>query len=268
MSDKLKYYKQLWNLIDDGKPFSSYSGLLQSVTCDGKKCMLKIAAQEKDKRGNELMAWWNGNGAAPVLKCDENALLMERAMGSRSLTEMAKNGEDDEASRIICAAIAKLHAQKGPYPADLVPLDTWFKDLGPAAAKYCSVFVQCSEIANKLLNDLIEITVLHGDIHHGNILDFGPKGWLAIDPKGLLGERGFDYANLFCNPDIVTATKPGRLARQVQIVSEQAKIDPKRLLQWIAAWAGLSAALSLGDGENAEPVMTIAKIAVNELNII
>jgi aminoglycoside/hydroxyurea antibiotic resistance kinase len=42
--------------------------------------------------------------------------------------------------------------------------------------------------------------VLHGDLHHGNVLDFGLRGWLAIDPKGLLGERGFDFANIFTNP--------------------------------------------------------------------
>jgi len=53
-----------------------------------------------------------------------------------------------------------------------------------------------------LLADQHDVGVLHGDIHHGNILDFGPRGWLTIDPKGLIGERDFDYANLFCNPDL------------------------------------------------------------------
>ena len=65
--------------------------------------------------------------------------------------------------------------------------------------------------------------VLHGDIHHDNILDFGKRGWLAIDPKRLQGERGFDYANLFCNPDLADpsrpiAASPGRFARRLEIV--------------------------------------------------
>ena len=42
---------------------------------------------------------------------------------------------------------------------------------------------------------------LHGDLHHDNVLDFGPRGWLAIDPHGLLGERGFDFANIFDHED-------------------------------------------------------------------
>ena len=41
--------------------------------------------------------------------------------------------------------------------------------------------------------------LLHGDLHHENIMH-GPRGWLAIDPKGVLGDPGFDAANMFYNP--------------------------------------------------------------------
>lgn len=51
--------------------------------------------------------------------------------------------------------------------------------------------------------------VLHGDVHHGNVLNFGARGWLAIDPRGLVGERAFDHANLLCNPDVATAAASG-----------------------------------------------------------
>jgi streptomycin 6-kinase len=67
-----------------------------------------------------------------------------------------------------------------------------------------------------------DVVALHGDMHHENVLRFGSRGWLAIDPKGLTGERGFDYANIFCNPDGATATMPGRLARQTRVVAEAA----------------------------------------------
>ena len=108
---------------------------------------------------------------------------------------------------------------------------------------------------------------LHGDIHHGNILDFGPRGWLAIDPKGLIGERGFDYANLFCNPEAEIAIAPGRLARQVDVVAEAAGLDRRRLLKWIMAYAGLSAAWFLEDGEweAATTPLAVAELAAAEL---
>jgi streptomycin 6-kinase len=108
--------------------------------------------------------------------------------------------------------------------------------------------------------------VLHGDLHHDNVLDGGPRGWLAIDPKGLIGERGFEYANLFRNPDIEIALAPGRLRRQVGVVARQARLDPKRLLQWIFAYAALGAAWSQGSGQDPRPGLAIAELAEAELS--
>lgn len=112
--------------------------------------------------------------------------------------------------------------------------------------------------------------VLHGDLHHGNILDFGTKGWLAIDPKGLVGERGFDYANIFTNPDLADPTKPvaiepERFAQRVNIVSEIARIERQRLLMWIIAWCGLSSAWFLQEGDCATIPLRIAELASAEL---
>ncbi|MBS1531134.1 MAG: 3'-kinase [Bacteroidetes bacterium] len=268
MHGQLDHYKKLWGLSDDGDPFTSYSGLLQPVLCEGVECMIKIARREKDKQSNRLMAWWNGTGAAPVLRYDETAILMERATGELSLSEMAKNGRADEASLIICLAVARLHAHPGPYPEFLIPLDQKFGSLRIAARRVGGIFAQCLEIADQLLAEPQEIVALHGDIHHSNVLDFGEKGWLAIDPKGLTGERGFDYANIFCNPDKATAIAPGRLEKQVRVVSEAAGLDPKRLLQWIASWAGLSAAWSKEDGDDSGTAITVAGIALNKLRDI
>ena len=75
--------------------------------------------------------------------------------------------------------------------------------------------------------------MLHGDIHHDNVLDFGERGWLAIDPKRLYGERGFDYANIFCNPNYGIATDPAIFQRRVEQVCRLAGLERRRLLQWI-----------------------------------
>lgn len=112
--------------------------------------------------------------------------------------------------------------------------------------------------------------MLHRDIHHDNILDFGKRGWLAIDPKRLFGARGFDYANLFCNPDVgragpPIATRPDRFERRVEIVCEAAGLERRRLLQWILAWEDLSASWFISDGVSPETDMRIAELAVAAL---
>ena len=264
--NKLKYAKQHWELLDDGEIFKTHSSLLQPVIYKDIKAMLKIPIAAEECRGSLLMVCWDGNGVAKVLHHDGDALLMERAVGARSLKQMVIDGNEDEANRIICGVAAKLHATKCEAVKELIPLPLWFNALKPAADGYGGILVECNTIANRLLNDPVETVVLHGDIHYENILDSGSRGWVAIDPKGLLGEKGFDFANIFCNPDIKTATSPGRLSRQVKLIAKEANLDAKRLLNWIIAWTGLSASWILNDGENAGLQLTIAENALNELN--
>jgi streptomycin 6-kinase len=227
--------------------------------------MLKIATEHEERRGGAVMVWWNGDGAARVLAHNGDALLLERASGARSLIEMAKSGADDEASRILCAVAAKLHRARPIPPPALVPLAKWFDALEPAANNQGGILVRAAKAARALLSAPQDIAVLHGDIHHGNVLDFGPRGWLAIDPKGLYGERGFDFANIFCNPDARLATAPGRLSRQATVVAEAAGLDRRRLLQWVLAYAGLSAAWFIDDGGDPALPLAVAEAASAEL---
>jgi streptomycin 6-kinase len=251
-------------LTPDGDPVHTHSSSLLSVRRDGVPLMLKVARADEERAGARLMAWWDGDGAAAVMEHEGDALLMERALGARSLTAMARGGEDDEASRILCAAAARLHARRD-RPPPLVPLGLWFRALEPAAAAHGGILARAAAAARELLADPREVVVLHGDLHHGNVLDFGARGWLAIDPKGLVGERGFDFANLFCNPDLRTATSPERLARQADVVAAAAGLERGRLLRWILAWAGLSAAWSLEDGDDPAPALAVAEIAAAEV---
>ncbi len=259
------YLKQ-WHLIQDGDPIITNTSRLLPVSYDGSSAMLKIALSDEERAGAALMVWWKGDGAARIFKHEGDALLMERATGKRSLFDMAKSGQDDEASKIICDVAAKLHTQNNkPLPATLVPLSTWFSSLHSAAAEHGGIFTDANKVALELLNNPQGTGVLHGDIHHQNILDSGMHGWIAIDPKGLIGEPGFDYANIFCNPDWDVATSPGRLTRQATVVAETAGLERLRLMKWIFAYAGLSAAWSLTDGDSPDLALAIANISKAEL---
>lgn len=254
-----------WALVADGEPIVTRSSRLLPVRWQGLPAMLKIAVEAEERLGGLLMQWWDGKGAARVYAHDGDAILIERARGKRSLPAMAMNGADDEASRIICEAVGNLHRpQDKPYP-DLVPLDRWFQALEPAARSHGGILRTSATVAKALLAEPREVGVLHGDIHHSNILDFEDRHWLAIDPKGLLGERGYDYANLFCNPDLPTTQQPTRLRRQLPVVAEHSDLSPQQLLRWIVAYAGLSAAWFIEDDGDAAPVMRVAEIAAAEL---
>lgn len=259
----LPHYIQLWDLSPDGNKLITHSSLLQPVLYKNNKAILKIPMAEEEKAGSKLMIWWNGVGAAKVYEYDENAILMERIIGSCSLTDMSANNQDDEASRIICHVVSLLHNyNKKPIP-ELITLEVWFKDLFLYAEKYGEVLRKSADIAKTLLINQRDIRVLHGDLHHGNILHSAERGWLAIDPKGIIGERTFDYANILCNPNQEITLKKGRLERQLDIICREAKIDFDYLLKWVIAWAGLSATWSLNDGDEKCIAIEVANMAMN-----
>ncbi|MFB9222666.1 aminoglycoside phosphotransferase family protein [Paracoccus cavernae] len=264
-------YLLRWNLVADGEPIVTPTARLLPVLRQDMPAMLKVSSQPDQQRGAALMEWWAGEGAAKVFARDSDAVLIERATGGRSLADMARGGEDDAASRILCATAGQLHRRRPEKIPELVPLDLWFRDLETAAAKHGGILAQSLQTAHSLLADPREVTVLHGDLHHDNVLDFGGRGWCAIDPHGLVGERGFDFANIFTNPDLAdpvhpVATRPGRFHERLQVVTQAAGLERHRLLQWILAWTGLSASWFLEDEDPLVEVdLAIAAMAAAEL---
>ncbi|MFW7268452.1 aminoglycoside phosphotransferase family protein [Gluconacetobacter sp. Hr-1-5] len=248
-----------WGLVRTGEPpVRTATSILLPVLRDGMPAMLKLSHDPDEQRGNDLMAWWRGTGAAPVLDHDREAILLERAITGRSLADMVDEGDDTEATRQICHVAGRLHGHRAASRPTLRLLDDWFRDftaLPPAPGDWLA---RCAASARALLADPREPVALHGDLHHGNVLEFGAKGWRAIDPKGLFGERTFDFAALFLNPDLAGrprrhADLPNIFAQRVDLVAQTASLDRTRLVQWIHAWCGLSALWFLEDG--AEPVI-------------
>jgi streptomycin 6-kinase len=264
-------YLHRWSLVPDGDPITTHSSQLLPVVQDGVKAMLKLSQEEDERTGGILMDWWGGDGAAKVLAHEDGALLMERATGSVSLSAMSRSGRDDEACRILCTTANRLHAPQKKSLPDLIPLAHWFRPLESMARTYGSIMIRCDEAAKTLFSTPRDVVALHGDLHHDNVLDFGARGWLAIDPKSLVGERGFDYANIFTNPDLAdpstpVAIMPERFAQRLAIVAEAAELNRQRLLLWILAWCGLSTAWSLEDGDEARIGLQVAMLALAELD--
>ncbi|CRQ40373.1 Aminoglycoside/hydroxyurea antibiotic resistance kinase [Pseudomonas aeruginosa] len=171
---------------------------------------------------------------------------------------------------ILCQVLQRLHRPRSAPPAELVCLRTWFADLLQPRAALPPLLEQCRSLAEGLLQEEREVRPLHGDLHHDNVLDFGARGWLAIDPKRLLGDRAFDYTTMFSNPDLCgpgihVATRPERFAARLEQVSALAGLERTRLLRWIAASAGLSAVWFRDDGDPAEVDEAVARLALEAL---
>ena len=115
-------FLERWDLERDGEPIITPRAQLLPVRWKGAPAMLKVATEPEERFGGLLMAWWSGDGAARVLAQDGAGLLLERATTGRTLSTLVRGGCDDDASRIICGVVERLHMPRPVPLPDLVPL--------------------------------------------------------------------------------------------------------------------------------------------------
>jgi streptomycin 6-kinase len=209
---------------------------------------------EDELRGAHFLKWRDGGGAVRLLGRDRRKMLLEYG-GERLLTTVLDAEGDEAATEIAADVLARLHHPSDrPAPARLQPLRERFAALFGMAktageTRHRSIYVEAAKLAASLLDNNRSEVPLHGDLHHDNIV-LSQRGWLAIDPKGVLGDPGFDTANLFYNPldrDALCGD-PKRIARMAQALSRILKQDPRRLLDHAFAYGCLSAAWHGEDG--------------------
>ena len=177
---------------------------------------------------------------------------------------MVRSGEDEKATEIICDVLDAIHSHSRQQLPGFVDLNGHFQSLMKRAEKETSgsIFKNTAKVAKELIRTESDRTMLHGDIHHTNILFSAERGWLAIDPQPLFGERTYDTANAFYNPDdlpmIVESTD--RVLSMARRFSNRMRVDQKRVLKFAYAHGGLSISWQLDDGEDPARRMRIVKI--------
>jgi streptomycin 6-kinase len=227
-----------WDLVADGAPIIGPNSRLLPVRRDQTPLMLKAAMQPREVRAAAYLEWLDGSGAVQVMAREGDATLMERAIGHRSLIEMELKGDGEEALRILCEVGCSLHAARPSPPAELLDLPTWFARLHDVGARRGGALKRASDRAAVLIAEQRQIRVLHGDLHHWNVLDGGKRGWLAIDPNGLMGERTLDFALMVLPATLAEASYPSVLRSRAELIAHMA-LDAARLLAWVSVQAAL-----------------------------
>ena len=120
-----------WHLDPDGAEIITASARLLPVLRGGVQAMLKIADDPRERGVADLMRWWNGRGAARVLASDGEALLIERASGLHSLTQMSSDGADDTATGILCTVLDELHRPRAEHDPQMEQHARFFLDAIP-----------------------------------------------------------------------------------------------------------------------------------------
>ncbi|WP_225773246.1 aminoglycoside phosphotransferase family protein [Inquilinus sp. Marseille-Q2685] len=251
-----------WELEPDGDAIERNGAHVAFVRRGDTRMVLKVLKPNSDEMlGPMMLAHYRGRSAVRVLGHEQNAVLLERALPGTELTEIVLAGRDDEAVRILCGVMADLH-QDDPPPGRWPTVEDW----GRAFARY-----RAGEPHPEIPADLLDRAeaeyrdlcasqgrryLLHGDLHHENVLDGGDRGWLVIDPKGVIGELTYETGAGLRNPGDAEElyNDPRRIARRVRIIAETLGLPEQRILRWSFAQSVLSALWHVEDGDGDEAV--------------
>jgi streptomycin 6-kinase len=195
---------------------------------------------------------WAGDGAARLIDADPElgALLLERVLPGTMLADL-----EDDAAVSVAAEVLALLWRPLPGRDALRPLESWCAAYGRNRAALsrgeqgfpAALFQRADALRDELLATTHDAVSLHGDLHHFNVLRSQRAGWLAIDPKGLVGDRCFDVCQFLVNPGRVSAaTNRRRLDRFSALLG----LDRARLVQWAFVHAVLDACWDFEDGHD------------------
>lgn len=216
--------------------------------------ILKPLHAEDEGRGARLMQWYGGEGAATIFDIHGDTIFMEWLDGE-TLAVPAANGHDEQTTIALCTLVHQLHRQRDTAPPPLEPLRDCFAPLFKADMRIWphtarDLYARAAGVAFKLFDKPTAAIPLHGDLHHDNILS-AARGWLAIDPKGLLGDPHYDVANVFRNPDAAPelATDPRRIAALADAFEARLGFNRKRVFGFAAAHSALTICRDLVAGK-------------------
>jgi len=219
---------------------------------------------------------YDGRGICRLLDADEDrgAMLLERLLPGTMLVPMTEAGDDDRATRIAAGVMRDLWR---PAPADVSAFPDFAEWTGGLAAlrpfyeggtgPFPTALVDRAErLHAELLASAPEPVLLHGDLHHYNVLAATRAPYLAIDPKGLIGEPAYEPSNYLRNPMdwVLAQPDPARvLARRLDIFTDELGLPRERILAWGIMQTVLSAWWNVeGHGHGYEPDLRIAELLV------
>jgi len=257
LPDLIAEASRRWDLTDiHPVPNLSYNFVAYANWAE-KPVVLKLGVPNDElSSGIAALRFYDGRGACRLLAADpgKGMLLLERLLPG----VMASTLQDDEgATRIAADVMSQLWRPVPENRGDFIQLRDWFDGFERLRDRFDGgtgplpeALVETAEsLSWDLLADNKDETLLHGDFHHYNLLE-SERGWLAIDPKGVIGPQAYEVGPLLINPveHFLCARDPiAQTTRRVAILSEVLGMERERIRNWGICHSVLSACWSLED---------------------
>lgn len=263
--------RERWSLTL-GEPFAAltYNWVAPALRSDGVAAVLKLGPPCRELACEAAaLAHYDGRGAARLFAADaaRGALLLERLLPGEPLL----HERDDARATAVFADVARALHRAPPAEHAFPSVSDWGKGFGRLRARFGGATgpfpAPLVERAERLFEELLASSappvLLHGDLHHENVLSATRAPWLAIDPKGVVGEPAYEVGAWLRNPrDLLDHPDARRtLARRIDQLAAELALDRGRVAGWAFAQSVLSAWWSLEDhGKGFERDLALAEL--------
>jgi streptomycin 6-kinase len=218
---------------------------------DGEPVVLKLGVPHPEfSQEAEALTAFNGFGCVHLLDFDPSiaAMLLEDIRPGLPLEQTWTEAEDEVHTMRIAEAMLELWS--APATGDHPTVEHWLRCLDEGQPLLPGDLVERARaIRDELLQERTAPKLLHGDLHHGNLLQ-SKTGFTAIDPKGVVGDPAFEVYALLHNP--VGAPPESMLSllpKRLETVSDVTGIELGRLKAWGFCGLVMSLCWSAEEGE-------------------
>jgi streptomycin 6-kinase len=277
-NDLVKYCEERWRIQIQAPYELSYNFVAPAFTVDGSQVVIKLVVLGDGgfEKEIEALKLFNGNGIARLLdyETEKGIMILEMVLPGEKLSLLS----NDEESTIIISQVMKNLWTNAPTNSCIPTIfqrEDDFKQIrkehkngiGPLSKQ---MLIEAEEIFSRLTSTIKDLYLLHGDFHHYNILSAKNNTWVAIDPKGLIGEREYDVIQFLLNklPDDKIADV---IDRRIDILVGQLELNKERVLLWGFCHSILSLYWHIEDfgvpDETTLKVITAFKKLHNELSL-
>ena len=247
-----------WDL-EIGEPLLlSYNYVTAAKRSGKSEVVLKIGVPNREFSSEiHALRYFNADGCVRLLESNDerSVILLERLNPGEMLVTLK---DDEERTQIACDVMQRLW-RPAPEGLPLIQLSEWFAQLSELRPRYAGgsgpfpekLVERVERLIPELFAEAGAPMLIHGDFHHFNVLS-SERGWLAIDPKGVIGPREYDCGPLLINPMPDLPKLPGALKitrRRIAILSERLGFSRERVRDWGFCHAMLSSWWDLAEDD-------------------
>ncbi|MFC7322708.1 aminoglycoside phosphotransferase family protein [Halobacillus campisalis] len=244
----ITYCETNWNLKMHSPYKLSFNYVAPATITNGEKVVVKLGLPEEGHQ-EERLALRSLGKQGIVQLVDEDPvhriLILEKVEPGQMLAELE---DDQQATKVAAEVIDRLivpAAKQTALPTTKNRQNSLKQiceqnpeGLGPISS---DILIQALDIFTYMNLTIKEYKILHGDFHHYNVLKKEDQSWVAIDPKGLIGETEYDLIQFLLNK-LHDHGKFEKIRERINILTEMLTLNKERLLLWGFCHAVLSTA--------------------------